>query len=141
MKMQAYMFMGISTFFGVVAGVYVFWSYQDFGAIEWTGTTALVISIAFGWMVGYWVWQAARRSEHFHGLPAEERLEGEIPEGAGEYGFFSPHSWWPLFVALAVVFFSVGLAIGAWMMIIGMFAIILTSIGWVFEYYRGEFEH
>ncbi|WP_159942189.1 MULTISPECIES: cytochrome c oxidase subunit 4 [unclassified Nocardiopsis] len=141
MKTQAYLFMGVSTFFGLAAALYVFWSYQDTGTIEWTGTTALVVAIGFGWMVGFWIWQAARRSEHFHGLPPEERLDGEIQENAGEYGFFSPHSWWPLFVALAVAFTAVGVAIGWWMVIIGAFAIILTAIGWIFEYYRKEFQH
>jgi hypothetical protein len=141
MKTQAYLFMGVSTFFGLAAALYIYWSWQDTGTIEWTGTTALVVSIGFGWMIGYWLWQAARRSEHFHGLPAEERLDGEIAENAGEYGFFSPHSWWPMFVALAVAFTAVGVAIGWWMVIIGGFAIILTAIGWIFEYYRKEFQH
>lgn len=141
MKMQAYLFMGVSTFFGLVAALYAYWAYRDLGEIEWAGTTALVVAIGFGWMVGFWIWQAARRSEHHYGLPAEERLDGEIAENAGEYGFFSPHSWWPMFVALAVAFMAVGIAIGWWMVLVGGFAVILTSIGWIFEYYRKEFEH
>ena len=85
-----------------------------------------------------------------HGSPAQRalprpaaggRLDAEIEEGAGEYGFFSPHSWWPLFVAMAVAFTAVGVAVGWWMTAIGFLAIILTVIGWVFEYYRGEFQH
>lgn len=141
MKMQAYLFMGISTFFGLAAALYIYWSIQDTGQIEWAGTTALVVAIGFGWMIGFWLWQSARFSEHHHGLPAEERLDGEISENAGEYGFFSPHSWWPMFVALAVSFTAVGVAIGWWMVFIGFFAVILTSLGWVFEYYRKEFQH
>ncbi|GAA4890216.1 cytochrome c oxidase subunit 4 [Streptomonospora salina] len=141
MKMQAYLFMGVSTFFGLVAGMYAYWSWVDHGEIEWTGTVALIVSIFFGWMVGFWLWQSARRSERYHGLAPEERLDGEIPENSGEYGFFSPHSWWPLFVALAVAFMAVGVAIGWWMVFIGGFAVVLTTIGWVFEYYRGEFSH
>ncbi|GAB3495771.1 cytochrome c oxidase subunit 4 [Nocardiopsis coralliicola] len=141
MKTQAYLFMGVSSFFGVVAAVYAYWAWLAEGHIEWTGFVALVVSIGFGWMVGFWLWQAARRSERHHGLPAEERLDGDIQENAGEYGFFSPHSWWPLFVAMAVAFTAVGVAIGWWMVLVGGFAIILTAIGWVFEYYRKEFQH
>ncbi|CAM4171879.1 cytochrome c oxidase subunit 4 [Nocardiopsis rhodophaea] len=141
MKMQAYLFMGVSTFFGLCAALYAYWAWVAEGQIEWTGTVALVVAIGFGWMIGFWLWQAARRSESFHGLPPEERLDGEIAENAGEYGFFSPHSWWPLFVAMSVSFTAVGVAIGWWMVFIGVFAIILTAIGWVFEYYRGEFQH
>ncbi|MFD0773246.1 cytochrome c oxidase subunit 4 [Streptomonospora algeriensis] len=141
MKMQAYLFMGVSTFFGLVAGMYAYWSWVSHGAIEWTGTVALIVSIFFGWMIGFWLWQSARRSERYHGLAPEERLDGEIPENSGEYGFFSPHSWWPLFVAMAVSFMAVGVAIGWWMVFIGGMAVILTTIGWVFEYYRGQFTH
>lgn len=141
MKTQAYLFMGVSTFFGLVAALYLYWSWMDTGTVEWTGTTVLVVAIGFGWMVGFWLWQAARRSEHFHGLPAEERLDGEIAENAGEYGFFSPHSWWPLFVALSVALTAAGVAFGWWLVLLGFFAIVLTTIGWVFEYYRKEFQH
>lgn len=141
MKIQAYMFMGVSTFFGLVAALYAYWAVADLGAIEWTGFVALVVSIGFGWMIGFWLWQAARRSEREHGLPPEERHEGQIPENSGEYGFFSPHSWWPLFAALSVAFTGFGVAIGWWMVFIGGLAVILTAIGWVFEYYRNEFEH
>ncbi|WP_067969145.1 cytochrome c oxidase subunit 4 [Nocardiopsis trehalosi] len=141
MKMQAYLFMGVSTFFGLVAALYAYWAWLAEGQIEWTGTVALVVSVGFGWMVGFWLWQASRRSERYHGLAPEERLDGEIAENAGEYGFFSPHSWWPLFVAMAVAFMAVGVAIGWWMVFIGGFAVILTAIGWVFEYYRKEFQH
>lgn len=141
MKMQAYLFMGIATFFGLVGALYIYWSYLETGQVEWAGSTILIVGIGFGWMLGFWLWQAARRSEHHHGLPPEERLDGEISESAGEYGFFSPHSWWPMFVALAVAFTAVGMAIGWWMLFLGFLAIILTTIGWVFEYYRGEFQH
>ncbi|MDA2814169.1 cytochrome c oxidase subunit 4 [Nocardiopsis sp. RSe5-2] len=141
MKMQAYLFMGVSTFFGLAAALYAYWAWAAEGHIEWTGTVALIVSIGFGWMVGFWLWQAARRSEKHHGLAPEDRLDGDIAENAGEYGFFSPHSWWPLFVAMAVAFTAVGVAIGWWMVFIGGFAIILTAIGWVFEYYRKEFQH
>ncbi|WP_067606545.1 cytochrome c oxidase subunit 4 [Nocardiopsis listeri] len=141
MKMQAYLFMGIATFFGLVGALYIYWSYLETGQIEWVGSTILVVGIGFGWMLGFWLWQSARRSEHHHGLPPEERLDGEISENSGEYGFFSPHSWWPMFVALAVAFTAVGMAIGWWMLFLGFLAIILTTIGWVFEYYRKEFQH
>ncbi len=141
MKMQAYMFMGVSTFFGLVAALYGYWAWLDHGSIEWTGFVALVVSIGFGWMMGFWLWMAARRSERDHGMPPEDRLEGHIVENAGEFGFFSPHSWWPLFTALSVAFTAIGVAIGWWMALIGTLAVILTAIGWLFEYYRKEFEH
>ncbi len=65
----------------------------------------------------------------------------EISEGTGEIGFFSPHSWWPLWVGLAAAVTAVGFAIGWWLVLIGFVALLFTSIGFVFEYYRGHFAH
>ncbi|WP_312008127.1 cytochrome c oxidase subunit 4 [Nocardioides alcanivorans] len=72
----------------------------------------------------------------------EDRKDGEIADGAGELGFFPPYSWWPLWVALtfALCTFAVALALW-WLVIIGFLLGLLTVIGWVFEYYRGEFAH
>ena len=36
---------------------------------------------------------------------------------------------------------ALGAAIGWWLFLIGMLAIVFTTIGFVFEYYRGEFAH
>jgi hypothetical protein len=146
MKMQAYMWGGTGAFFALAVAVYVFWILREpsnvgGGAIEWTGTVALVFSVPFALLVGFWIWQAVRRSERHHGPAPEDQPSGEIEQNAGEYGFFSPHSWWPLFVSLAVAFTAVGVVFGWWMVFTGAIAVILTAIGWVFEYYRKEFQH
>ena len=36
---------------------------------------------------------------------------------------------------------AVGVAIGWWMFLIGMLAVVLSVIGFVFEYYRGHYAH
>jgi hypothetical protein len=71
----------------------------------------------------------------------EDDSAGEIEQGTGEIGFFSPHSWWPLFLALAVVVTALGVALGWWLCLIGMLFTVLAAIGFVFEYYRGHFAH
>ena len=68
-------------------------------------------------------------------------LEGEIEQGTGELGFFSPHSWWPLFVGRRPRPAALGAAIGWWLFLIGMLAVVFTTIGFVFEYYHGEYAH
>lgn len=147
MKAQAYMWAGCGIFFALCAGIYVYWALNDLpavggGAVEWTGTVVLIFTVAFGLMVGFWIWQATHRSERHYGDPApEDRSDGEVADNAGEYGFFSPHSWWPLFVAMAVAFTALGVVFGWWMVFTGGAAVILTAIGWVFEYYRKEFQH
>ena len=56
-------------------------------------------------------------------------------------GFFSPHSWWPLFLGLAAATLALGVAFGWWLVLIGLMLVVFTSIGFVFEYYRGHFSH
>ncbi|HEY7881887.1 MAG TPA: cytochrome c oxidase subunit 4, partial [Streptosporangiaceae bacterium] len=51
------------------------------------------------------------------------------------------HSWWPLYVGLAAATAAFGVAIGWWLFLIGLLAIFLTVIGFVFEYYRGIWAH
>jgi hypothetical protein len=71
----------------------------------------------------------------------EDDNEGEIAQGTGELGFFSPHSWWPFWVGLAGAVTAVGFAVGWWLVLIGVVAIMFAAIGFVFEYYRGHFSH
>jgi Cytochrome c oxidase subunit IV len=76
-------------------------------------------------------------------LPKRPEVDkaAEIAQGIGEIGFFSPRSWWPLFLALAAVIAALGLAIGWWLLLIGMLFTVFAAIGFVFEYYRGHFTH
>ena len=71
----------------------------------------------------------------------EDNPDADISEGTGEIGFFSPHSWWPLFTGLAAALASFGLAVGWWLFLIGMLCVLLSAIGFVFEYYRGHYAH
>jgi hypothetical protein len=88
-------------------------------------------------LAGYYVLFTGRR------LPVrpEDDNEGEIAAGTGQIGFFSPHSWWPLWVGLAAALCAVGFAIGWWLVLLGFVAMMFASVGFVFEYYRGHFSH
>jgi hypothetical protein len=61
-----------------------------------------------------------------------------ISAAEGEFGFFSPHSWWPLALAASAAVVFLGLAVGWWLVIIGMCLTPLAIIGWTYEYFRGE---
>ena len=74
-------------------------------------------------------------------LRPEDDNQGEIEHGTGEMGFFSPHSWWPLFLGIGAASAALGLAIGWWLFLIGMLWTVFATIGFVFEYYRGHFAH
>jgi Cytochrome c oxidase subunit IV len=130
-KVEAYLFLGCAGFFG--AADIVYWSFSH----DPTGTTALALAVCLAFLTGFYVLFTGRR------LPPrpEDNPESEIYEGTGELGFFSPHSWWPLFVGLSAALATIGVAVGWWLFLIGALAIILSMIGFVFEYYRGHYAH
>ena len=88
-------------------------------------------------LVGFYVLFTGRRLP----LRPEDDDVAEIAQGTGEIGFFSPHSWWPLFVGLGCGTAAIGVAIGWWLFLIGMLFTVFAVIGFVFEYYRGHFAH
>jgi hypothetical protein len=67
----------------------------------------------------------------------EDRPDAEIAEGAGEVGFFPPHSWWPILMAAAFVVTAVGLVIGPFLVLIGLAVLVYAVLGLLFEYYVG----
>jgi hypothetical protein len=131
MKVEGWLFLGCGVFF--IGADIVYW----YTSKDPTGTTALALSVALALLVGFYTLFTGRR------LPPrpEDNPDGEIVEGTGEIGFFSPHSWWPLFLGLAAAALALGFAIGWWLVLIGLMLVVLTSIGFVFEYYRGHFSH
>ncbi|MGI5168648.1 cytochrome c oxidase subunit 4 [Spirillospora sp. CA-253888] len=136
MRVQAFMFYGCALFFLATDVVYWLWSK------DWTGTTAMALAVGLAGLIGFYIHFTIRRLENANGGPLyEDDPEGEIADAAGELGFFSPHSWWPLFVALSAAAISLGVVFGWWLVIAGTCAAIMTTIGLVFEYYRGHFSH
>jgi len=131
MKVEGYLFLGCAIFFGGADIVYWHFSHDP------TGATALGVAVGLAFLTGFYVLFTGRR------LPPQpdDEHEGEIYQGTGELGFFSPHSWWPLFLGLAAATAAVGAAIGWWLFLIGMLFVVLAAVGFVFEYYRGYYAH
>ena len=65
-----------------------------------TGTTALALAVGLCLLTGFYLMFTGRRLP----LRPEDDTEAEVSDGTGEIGFFSPHSWWPLFVGAAAAF-------------------------------------
>ena len=131
MKFEGSLFIGCAIFFGGADIVYWYFSKDP------TGTTALALAVGLAFLTGFYLLFTGRRLP----LRPEDTPDGEIEQGTGELGFFSPHSWWPLFVGLASALAVLGVAIGWWLFLMGALAIILSMIGFVFEYYRGHYAH
>ena len=131
MKVEGWLFLGCGLFFAGVDIVYWYVSKEP------TGTAALGFAVGLAVLTGFYCLFTGRR------LPKrpEDDSHGEIAQGTGEVGFFSPYSWWPLFLGLAAATAALGFAIGWWLFLMGALFTMLAAIGFVFEYYRGHFSH
>ena len=101
------------------------------------GTTAIGLCGAVAFLVAFYTLYTSKR---VYPRP-EDRLDGEIDEADPEFGFFSPHSWWPLIVGFGTFLVFNGLIFAVWLLVLGVVVLVLGLIGWVFEYYRGSFAH
>jgi hypothetical protein len=125
MKVNWKLFGGLSIFYVILTIIY--WYVGG----EPVGIGGMLLAACLAGMVGFYVWFTQKRIGVI--LP-EDNLTGEIADGAGELGFYSPHSWWPLPVALSACTMGLGLIIGWWLTLIGVGAIMISVIGMVTEY-------
>ena len=129
MKVEAAIFNIIGLLCAIAAAVYGFWSHEPIG------TTALVLSAGLTLLIGGFFWFVSRRID----ARPEDRKDAEIAEGAGELGFFSPGSYWPLGIAACAGLMGIALAFWySWLIIIAGIALLCTIGGLLFEYYVGQ---
>ncbi|MGH2929650.1 MAG: cytochrome c oxidase subunit 4 [Solirubrobacteraceae bacterium] len=134
MKVEARLFLGVAVFLWLSAIAYGIWSDQKSGYVEPAGLVALILSGGLMGICGSFFWFVSRRID----LRPEDREDAEIAEGAGELGFFSPGSYWPVGIAAASAVTGAGLAFfEIWLVIVGVCLILFTVGGLLFEYYVG----
>jgi hypothetical protein len=127
MRVEGLIFALLSVFLLGVAGVY--WAVSH----DPTGFTCILLAGGLALIVGYYLLFTARRID----LRPEDREDAEIAEGAGEVGFFAPHSWWPMLLAGSAALTALGLVFGLFLILIGTFALLVALSGLLFEYYVG----
>ncbi len=133
MKVETLLFASGALFFAPIAAIYGFVT----GWHEPVGVAALFLTSGLALLIGLYLWLTGRRIDP----RPEDNPFGEIHEGMGEQGHFSPYSWWPLVAAFGAAVVFTGLAVGWWLFFIGVGLGGMGLIGWVFEYYRGEHAH
>ncbi|NYE20621.1 cytochrome c oxidase subunit 4 [Microbacterium immunditiarum] len=131
----------LSGFFFIVAVVYTWWNLVNntgevVNRIEWVGTIVLLFTSFMSLLIAFYVSRVHRAQG---GELPEDRLTAEIDDGDPELGEFSPWSWWPIVLAFAAALGMIGLAVGTWLMPIGIAVFVIAIVGWVYEYYRGYF--
>jgi Cytochrome c oxidase subunit IV len=130
MKVEYKLFVVIGVFFsltGLIYGLVTRWR-------EPVGPLGLILAAGLSALIGFYLFETGRKLDP---RPEDDPL-GSISAAEGEYGFFSPHSWWPVVVAASTAILFLGLAVGWWLAIIGLSLSALATIGWTFEYFRGQ---
>ncbi len=130
MRVSSTVFFILVLFFLPVALIYGFFTQWD----EPVGFVGLLLSAGLSGFIAFYLWLTSKRLD-----PApDDNPAGEIYEAEGDYGFFSPHSWWPLAVGLSGAFVFLGVAVGWWMVIIAAPLLAIATVGWTMEYFRGD---
>jgi hypothetical protein len=128
MKVEARLFDITTVFFFAAAVVYGFWAKEPVGMVGLilTGGLSLIIASYFHFV--------ARRTEN----RAEDDPDAEISDGAGELGFFSPGSYWPVGIAFSAGVAALALAFWQiWLLVIAVVLLLTTVGGLIFEYHTG----
>lgn len=136
MKTNIIFFWSLCAFFVASDILYIVWALVDTGEIEWVGAVALGLSGALGAMVAVYLGMAHKAQG---GELPEDIETSDIDDGDPEMGHFSPWSWWPIILAGALSLTFLGIAVGTWLTFIGVPLIAVALVGWVYEYYRGNF--
>ena len=130
MKVEYKLFALLFVFAVVVATIYGVFTQWD----EPVGAVSLYLTSGLSLMLAFFFWFTGRKIE----LRPDDNPDALISDIEGEYGFFSPHSWSPLFLGATCALLFLGLAIGWWIVIIAAPLVALSVVVWTFEYFRGE---
>jgi MFS family permease len=130
-KIEGWLFAAGFLFYTLVGAVYGYLSRDIVGLVLllFTGLLALI--------AGFYILYTSKR---VYPRP-EDRRDANIDEADPEYGFFSPHSWWPLAVGFAAFIVALGFVFAAWMFAFGVIVLLIAVSGWLFEYYYGDHAH
>ncbi|MEJ3403256.1 cytochrome c oxidase subunit 4 [Rathayibacter sp. YIM 133350] len=137
MRSNAILFWILSAFFILSAAIYALWTWADSGkSAEWVGSVGMTLGALLAAFIAFYLGRvhASQGGE----LP-EDRLDANIDDGDAEMGFFSPWSWWPLLLAFSAGLGILGLAVGIWVTLCAVGLVLISLVGWCFEYYRGRF--
>ena len=122
----------LAVYFFILTAVYTVWSLIDTNEVEWIGSLAIGLSGVLSMFIAFYLQVQG-------GVLPEDRLEADIDEGDPEIGFYSPWSWWPLLIAAGTAVAFLGLAVGFWVSLYAIPIVLISLVGWTYEYHRGYF--
>ena len=130
MKVEYKLFIFLTPFFALIGVVYGLWS-----GWEPVGSAALLLTAGLSGMIGAYLALTAKRID----ARPEDDPDGLIEPGAGDQGVYAPWSWWPLVLAAGAGLLILGFIGQFWISFGGAAVVIIGVVGWVYEYYRGNF--
>ena len=134
MKVEARLFLTVAVILWLVALAYGVWTDITQHHVEVVGVAALILSGGLLGIPGGFFWFVSRRIDP----RPEDRSDAEIAEAAGDFGFFSPGSYWPVTVAAAAMMAGLALAfVQVWLLVVAVLFLMFAIGGLLFEYYIG----
>jgi|SRR3954468_9646657 hypothetical protein len=133
MRVESRIFELLTIFFFAIGTIYLVLSREP------AGSAALFLTGGLSLIVGTYFRFVARRLE---APRPEDNPGGEISDGAGDVGFFSPGSYWPVILAGAVALTGISLAfMYFWAVAISIILIVMAVGGLLFEYHIRPADH
>jgi RimJ/RimL family protein N-acetyltransferase len=127
MKVESRIFEICTTFFFLCAIVYGFLDPH-----EVVGIVCLTLTGGLSLIIGTYFRFVSRRLE----TRPEDNPDAEVADGAGELGFFSPGSYWPIGLATAAAMLAVSVAFWLpWAIVISVVVLLVAVGGLLFEYH------
>lgn len=138
MKSNVVIFGILTAYLLVVGAMYTVWNLLVHGYVEWAGSTTILLSGGLTAFIAVYLWLVQKKQG---GVLTEDLEDSDIDDGDPEIGEFSPWSWWPIVLAFSLALVMLGLCIGFnfWLTFLALPLVLVSLIGWVFEYYRGHF--
>ena len=132
-------------FYLVIMTVVYFWAVthiEDAGylppEVEWGGGVALLLSAVMALMLGgYFHFTEVRQD-----VVPEDWEDAEIADAAGNYGWFSPTSIWPIAMSGAILVLGLGVIYWQyWLIVLGAVLLIFTTTKLNLQYGQPKQRH
>lgn len=133
MKIEARIFEVVTAFCFLMGIIYTVLTGEPVGVagLFLTGGLCLIVGTYFRFV--------ARRLE---APRPEDNAEAEVSDGAGDVGFFSPGSYWPIALAGSAALMGISLAFfHVWAITISAVILLMAIGGLVFEYHIHPADH
>jgi hypothetical protein len=135
MKIEGRIFTFIAVFCFLMAVVYGVVTKIGTGSVEPVGVVGLLLTGGLCVIIGTYFGFVSRRLE----ARPEDNPDAEVSDGAGEVGFFSPGSYWPIGLAFGGALGAVSFALfQTWLIVVAVIVILFMVSGLVFEYHSGR---